>query len=134
MPCGSASRWRPAQLCSDFLWLLRQAICWHEFRFVEGGWSKCLSTCRWFSRFYARQCRNYCLSLLPVVDTLFVSGGVASKNPFLVDNRHFLEEFVGGTTKAQELDAIAIRLARTESLGLLGAAHYGALKLTESTN
>jgi glucokinase len=91
-------------------------------------------TCRWFSRFYARQCRNYCLSLLPVVDTLFVSGGVASKNPFLVDNRHFLEEFVGGTTKSRELDAIAIRLARTESLGLLGAAHYGALKLTESTN
>jgi glucokinase len=91
-------------------------------------------TCRWFSRFYARQCRNYCLSLLPVVDTLFVSGGVASKNPFLVDNRHFLEEFVGGTTKARELDAIAIRLARTESLGLLGAAHYGALKLSESAS
>ncbi len=91
-------------------------------------------TCQWFGRFYARLCRNFCLSLLPIVDTLFVSGGVAVKNPFLVNNHWFLQEFIASGTKARELDAIAIRLANTESLGLLGAAHYGCLRHTEKSS
>ncbi len=95
---------------------------------VAAGLDPESETTRWFARFYARLCRNYCLSLLPIVDVLFISGGVAIKNPFLVDNQWFLDEFTDSGTKGMELSAIAIRLAVTESLGLLGAAHYGHLE------
>ncbi|MHB8111641.1 MAG: glucokinase, partial [Syntrophorhabdaceae bacterium] len=41
-----------------------------------------------FSRFYARACRNYALSIL-AFGGMFIAGGVAIKNPFLVCNEHF---------------------------------------------
>lgn len=78
----------------------------------------------WFARFFARACQNYVLSCLGICDTLFLTGGIAIKNPFLVNNRYFMEEFINCSTKKAELDAINIKLANFENLGLIGCIRF----------
>jgi len=57
---------------------------------------------------------------------LFTSGGVAIKNPFLVDNDFFRSEFKQCSTKVDELlNNISVFLIRNESIGLWGSAYYG---------
>ena len=82
----------------------------------------------WFARFYARACRNYALTVLPLAG-LFVSGGVASRNPFLVQNDFFRKEFVDSPNYLDLLQRIPIHLNTNEQTGLYGAALYGALAL-----
>lgn len=82
-------------------------------------------TTRWFSRFLGRCCRNYCVSVLPCGGKLFVSGGLAAKNPFLVDNDVFREEFINSPLKASLLHDMPIYLNGNESMALWGAARYG---------
>ena len=85
-------------------------------------------TTRWFARFYARACRHYALSVLPMAG-LFVSGGVAMKNPFLVDNDTWREEFVRSDAKKNLLTAIRVDLVADQQIGLWGAARYGTDRL-----
>ncbi|KPJ76584.1 MAG: hypothetical protein AMJ54_11255 [Deltaproteobacteria bacterium SG8_13] len=85
-------------------------------------------TTDWFARFYARACRHYALAVLPLAG-LFVSGGVAVKNPFLVDNDTWRAEFVRSETKQQLLEAIRVDLVTDEWIGLWGAARYGIDRL-----
>lgn len=85
-------------------------------------------TTRWYARFYARACRHYALSVLPMAG-LFVSGGVAMKNPFLVDNDTWREEFVRSDAKKNLLTAIRVDLITDQQIGLWGAARYGSDRL-----
>ncbi len=82
------------------------------------------ATTRWFSRFYARACRNYALIALASGGRLFVSGGVAIKNPVLVDNDIFRNEFLDCSSNINLLNTISVSLIRNERIGLYGAAYY----------
>lgn len=82
-------------------------------------------TTQWFARFYARDCRNYVLTTLATGGKLFISGGVAIKNPFLINNETFKEEFRKGSDTAEEvLKDVSVFLIQNEEIGLWGAARY----------
>ena len=84
-------------------------------------------TTQWFAKFYARDCRNYVLTTLAGGGKLFISGGVAIKNSFLVDNDAFRNEFLQGSDTAQDVLAhISVSLIRDERIGLFGAACYAS--------
>jgi glucokinase len=84
-------------------------------------------TTRWFAIFYARDCRNYVITTLAAGGKLFISGGVAMKNPFLVDNDAFRNEFLQGSDTAKNVLAhISVFLIQDERIGLFGAAYYAA--------
>ncbi len=84
-------------------------------------------TTQWFAKFYARDCRNYVLTTLAAGGKLFISGGVAMKNPFLVDNDAFRKEFLQGSGTAKDVLAhISVSLLQDERIGLFGAAYYAA--------
>jgi glucokinase len=84
-------------------------------------------TTKWFARFYARSCRNYCLTKLSASLMLIIAGGLAAHYPFLVNNDVFRNEFVTSTLKSPYLDQIPIYLNTNENNGLWGAALYGFL-------
>lgn len=90
-------------------------------------------TCRYFSRFYARVCRNYCLSMYPV-EALVISGGVAAKNPHLVESRSFRDEFDDGRSYRHILERIPVYLNRDEHIGIKGAAIHAWLQLSDPSN
>jgi glucokinase len=86
-------------------------------------------TTRWFSRFYGRCCKSFALTVLGGGGTLYISGGLAIKNPFLVDNDSFRDEFSNKKTKVDQLvNSIPVSLIRDEKIGLWGAAYYAALQ------
>jgi len=80
-----------------------------------------------FARFYARACRNYALTVL-ALGGLFIAGGVAMKNPFLVVNDHFRKEFGESRHYGPMLRQIPVSLIASEDSGLWGAANYGMMK------
>lgn len=80
-------------------------------------------TCAFYSRFYARVCRNYCLTMFPV-EALIISGGIAAKNPHLVKSASFRNEFNDGRKYRHILERIPIYLNQDEALGLKGAATH----------
>ena len=81
-------------------------------------------TTEFFARFYGRACRNYALACL-ARGGLFISGGVAAKNPFLVDHDAFKKEFAACPVFSGWLAQLPIKLVRREDFGLWGAAMYG---------
>lgn len=81
---------------------------------------------QWFARFYARACRHYALNILPL-GGFFLTGGVSAKNPFLVDNDTFREEFVNSIAHRKLLEQIPVSLNINEESGLWGAAFFGQL-------
>ncbi len=85
-------------------------------------------TCRYFARFYARVCRNYCLSIFPV-EALVISGGVAAKNPHLLEAPAFLDEFNDQHAFRHLLERIPVYLNRDETIGIKGAAIHAWLQL-----
>ena len=86
-------------------------------------------TCRYYSRFYARACRNYCLAMFPV-EALIVSGGIAAKNPHVVESGSFIDEFNDGRSYRHLLERIPIYLNRDQQIGIKGAAIHAWLRLT----
>jgi glucokinase len=86
-------------------------------------------TCRYFARFYARVCRNFCLSIFPV-EALIISGGVAAKNPHLLESAAFTDEFNDAHAFQRLLERIPVYLNRDEAIGIKGAAIHAWLQLT----
>ncbi|WP_272699652.1 glucokinase [Desulfovibrio sp. Fe33] len=82
----------------------------------------------WYARFYARACRNWAIGLM-TTGGLFISGGVAAKNPMFVQVPEFMNEFHNAHVYQDFLHAIPIRLNGNEASGLFGAAFYGAQML-----
>ncbi|MFW5838102.1 MAG: glucokinase [Desulfovibrionaceae bacterium] len=81
-------------------------------------------TVEWFARFYARACRHYALNIL-AMGGLYISGGVAAKNPSLVTHPAFMREFLESPTQEAVLRDIPVFLNSNEDSGLYGAALYG---------
>jgi glucokinase len=81
-------------------------------------------TVEWFARFYGRACRHYALNIL-CFGGLYISGGVAAKNPILVTHEAFLTEFHLSPTQRAVLEAIPVFLNDNEDSGLYGAALFG---------
>ena len=76
-----------------------------------------------YSTLFARICRQYCLAVMPT-GGLFLTGGVAIKNPQLVENPVFLSEFVASPVLHRYLDSLDIQLFTRLDTGLWGAAYY----------
>jgi glucokinase len=74
-----------------------------------------------FARFYGRAVRDYALTVL-AVGGVYISGGVAAKNPLLVAHPEFAREFYASPTYGTFLERIPVRLVRDENVGLYGAA------------
>lgn len=90
------------------------------------------ATCSWFARFYARACRNFCLAMYPV-EALIVTGGVAAKNPHLVESPAFAAEFNDGRAYRHLLERVPIYLNEDQSLGLRGAAIHAWMELSSTS-
>ena len=86
------------------------------------------ATCAWFARFYARACRNYCLSMYPV-EALIITGGIAAKNPHLIQSPAFIDEFNDGRSYRHLLERVPIYLNEDQALGMRGAAIHAWLEL-----
>lgn len=85
-----------------------------------------------FARFYGRAARDYALTVL-AVGGVFISGGVAAKNPLLVRHPEFAREFLDSPTYGDLLARIPVRLLRDEGIGLYGAAHLARRLLTPTS-
>ncbi|MHC1700672.1 MAG: glucokinase [Humidesulfovibrio sp.] len=85
-------------------------------------------TVEWFARFYARACRNYALAVL-ALGGVYVCGGVAAKNPQLVQHPAFLEEFRLSPTQHDLLAGLPVMLNINEDSGVFGAALFGVQRL-----
>lgn len=85
-------------------------------------------TTEWFSRFYARCCKNYCLTVLSGNGTLYITGGIATDNPFLIDNDIFRKEFITSSLTSNLLQNIPIYINGNKNIGLWGAACYSMRK------
>lgn len=79
--------------------------------------SKVLKT---FAAFYGRACRDYVLSTL-ALGALYIAGGVAIKNPILVQHPLFEENFYNCKAHKNLLKQVPIYLYKEENTGLLGA-------------
>lgn len=82
----------------------------------------------WFARFLGRACRDYVLDVL-ATGGLFISGGVAARNPMLLTHPAFAQEFCTSPAHAGLLSAVPVRLVADQHVGLWGAASR-ALALT----
>ena len=80
-------------------------------------------TLQWLARFYGRVCRNYALQVL-ARGGVFVTGGVAAKNPEIVTRPEFAAEFRRGRAMGELLAGVPVFLNTDEQSGLWGAAHY----------
>ena len=78
-------------------------------------------TTAWFARFYGRAVRDYVLTVV-AAGGVYLSGGVAAKNPLLVRHPEFAREFWASPTYGDFLRTVAVRLVRDEDVGLYGAA------------
>jgi len=90
--------------------------------------SSTAETWRTFARFYARVCRNYCLTMHPV-ERLIVSGGIAAKNPHLLESDEFIDEFNDAVHYRHLVERIPICLNRDQGIGIKGAAIHAYLQL-----
>ena len=86
------------------------------------------ATCSYFARFYARACRNYCLAMYPV-EALIISGGIAAKNPHVIESPSFTAEFNDGRAYRHLLERVPLYLNENQALGLRGAAIHAWMEL-----
>lgn len=85
-----------------------------------------------FARFYGRAVRDYALTVL-AAGGIYICGGVAAKNPILVQHPEFTREFLDSPTYRKLLDTIPVRLVHHADTGLFGAARH-ALTLLPPTS
>lgn len=76
------------------------------------------------ARYYGRVCRNFALNTLPR-GGLFITGGLAVKNPRLVRHPAFAAAFLESATMTDLLETLPIRLMTDPDAGLWGAAQIG---------
>ncbi len=90
--------------------------------------SKDSRTLRWYSRLYARVCRNWMLSTM-CVGGLWIAGGIAAQNPLVISCGHFQDELYnaphGSAHWGDLLRGIPVHLMEDTNSGLWGAARFG---------
>lgn len=95
---------------------------------VSARLTEASQTAALFARFYGRVVRDYALTVV-AAGGVFLSGGVAGKNPLLVRHPEFTREFLKSTTYGGLLARIPVRLIAHDHTGLYGAARYAATHL-----
>ena len=90
----------------------------------ERALSRDTPTLRWYTRFYARACRNWILTTL-CRGGLWIAGGIASRNPLSVTSDHFLRELYTTPHFASLIRSVPIYLIENKNSGLWGAAQAG---------
>ncbi len=85
-------------------------------------------TLTWYARFYGRVCRNWVLSTL-CRGGLYVSGGIALRNPQVVRCPAFREEFYNTRRYRSLLESVPVFLAQGTNNGLWGCAEAACLLL-----
>lgn len=92
-------------------------------------------TLKWYSRFYARACRNWILSSMSGAG-LWIAGGIAAQNPLVVKCDYFLNELYyspyGSETWREYLKSVPVFLMEDANSGLWGAARFGQQELEAS--
>ncbi|MDR3362000.1 MAG: glucokinase [Desulfovibrio sp.] len=79
-------------------------------------------TLRWFSRFYARACRNWILTTL-CTEGLWIAGGIAAGDPLCVTSGYFLRELYA--SEQTLISEVPVYLIEDRNSGLWGAARAG---------
>lgn len=85
-------------------------------------------TLSWYSRFYGRMCRNWVLNTL-CKGGLYISGGLAARNPLVVRCAAFRNEFYNTTHMKKLLESVPVFLASGTNSGLWGSAWLGTMLL-----
>lgn len=84
-------------------------------------------TLKWFSRFYARACRNWMLSTM-CEGGLWIAGGIASQNPLLITSDYFMDELYNAPYRSKSWDdflhSVPVYLMEDTNSGLWGAARF----------
>ncbi len=88
-------------------------------------------TLEWYSRFTARCCRNYALSVC-ATGGLYISGGIVAKNPFVAEHPVFMKEFLRSPSMEDLLKRIPVFLNDNQDSGLHGAALYGMMHIQQT--
>lgn len=88
-------------------------------------------TLQWFSRFYARACRNWMLSTL-CSGGLWISGGIAAQNPLLVKCKSFRDELYNSPQWESYLRSIPVYMMSDDNSGLWGSARFGQQQVESS--
>lgn len=99
-----------------------------ESRMVAEKMKQGGKTLEWYSRFLARCCRNYAISVC-ATGGLYIAGGIVAKNPFVVEQPVFLEEFLESGSMGDFLKQIPVFLNDNQESGLYGAALRGVLHI-----
>lgn len=90
--------------------------------------SKDTTTLKWYSRLYARACRNWMLSTM-CQGGLWIAGGIAAQNPLAVTSEYFINELYNAPYKSEQWDtllrSIPVFLLEDTNSGLWGAARFG---------
>ena len=81
-------------------------------------------TLEWGAKFYGRVARNFALEVL-ALSGVYIAGGVAAKNPALVQHRGFEQEFRRSRKHRELLAKIPVHLLSDQQSGLWGAAFAG---------
>lgn len=76
-------------------------------------------TLEWYSRFYARACRNWMLATL-CNGGLWIAGGIAAQNPLTVTSPFFIAELYNAPE--EYLQKMPVRLIEDKDSGLWGGA------------
>jgi len=80
------------------------------------------------ARFYGRVCRDFALNTL-CFGGLYISGGLAARNPEIIYHPCFIEEFFACEKMSHILKQIPIYHIKNQDIGLWGAAFYGVQNL-----
>lgn len=96
----------------------------------QGYLCKDTETLAWYSRFYARACRNWMLSTL-CAGGLWIAGGIAAQNPLAVKSQYFMDELYGSPRWEEFLKSIPVYLVEDKNSGLWGSARKGQDMLFE---
>lgn len=81
-------------------------------------------TLQWFSRFYARACRNWILTTL-CNGGLWIAGGIAALNPLVVRCHEFKTELYKHPQWENYLRTVPVYMMSDDNSGLWGAARFG---------
>ena len=86
----------------------------------------------WAARFLGRATRDFALETL-ATGGLFISGGVAARNPSLVRSEEFRQEFLLSSKMQHVLERIPVSLITDQDAGLWGAAQCSINALKAKT-
>jgi glucokinase len=95
---------------------------------VAATFDKDSETLKWAAKFYGRVCRNFALETL-AYGGMYIAGGVAAKNPVLIQHAEFERSFRNSYAHRRVLEKIPVFLIDNEESGLWGAASFGAQEL-----